>query len=81
MIGLWAAIVVGAVQLYDGNIAHAAAALVRVRCGHRRRHVPRSVGRARWSRLRSWPRPGEAEEYPAGPRRVLLVDTGLAGPE
>lgn len=39
------------------------------------------AARARWHRLRSWPRPGETELFPAGPRRVLLAETGLAGPE
>lgn len=44
--------------------------------------VARAVAfaRARVERLRSWPRPGEIE-YPAGPRRVPLLETGLAGPE
>jgi len=38
-----------------------------------------SMARPRMRRLRSLPRPGEVE-LPSGPRRVLLVDTGLAGP-
>ena len=37
------------------------------------------LARARLRRLPVWPRPGEVE-LPAGPRRVLLLDTGLAGP-
>jgi hypothetical protein len=80
LVGLWAAMVVGAVQLFDGNVVHAAAALVLFGAGiFGARAV--TVARARWRRLREWPRPGEAEPFPAGPRRVLLLETGLAGPE
>jgi hypothetical protein len=80
MIGLWAALVVGTVQLFDGNIVHAAGAFVVFGIGivAARGAV---MSRARWVRLRSWPRPGEVEEFPAGPRRVLLAETGLTGPE
>jgi hypothetical protein len=80
LMGLWAALVVGAIQLFDGDLAHVAGAFVLFGVGIL---VARGaiVARARWERLRSWRRPGEVDEYPAGPRRVLLVETGLAGPE
>ena len=80
MIGLWAALVVGAVQLFDGNVTRAAGALVVFGAGIVAARAA-VVGRTRWTRLRSWPRPGEVEEFPSGPRRVLLVETGLIGPE
>lgn len=44
--------------------------------------VARAVAfvRGRLERLRSWPRPGDVE-HPVGPRRVPLLETGLAGPD
>ena len=81
---LWASIVVGAMQLFgdlDDPIGAAAplviggvvgtGVLLIVRAGSQR------VRRRR--RLRSWI-PTESV-FPPGPRRVLLLETGLAGPE
>jgi len=80
MIGLWAAFVVGAVQLFDGDVAHVAFAFALFGVGILGGRA--AIGaRARWQRLRSWRRPGDVDEFPAGPRRVLLLETGLAGPE
>jgi hypothetical protein len=80
VIGLWASLVVGAVQLFDGNIVHAAYALAVFGGGLL---VTRAVvvAQIRWRRLRSWPRPGDGDEFPAGPRRVLLTEAGFARPE
>ena len=80
MIGLWAAFVVGAVQLFDGDIAHVAVVFALFGAGILGARAA-IVARARWQRLRSWRRPGDVDEFPAGPRRVLLLETGLAGPE
>ncbi len=69
----------GVVQLFDGRIAHtgvaavgAVAVLLTVRGV--------VAVRKRWRRVRSWRRPGEADAFRPGPRRVLLVETGLAAP-
>ena len=76
VIALWASFTAGAVQLFDRRPEHAGLAaavavgallLARATMGVRRR----------WRRLRSWRRPGEPEVFAAGPRRVLLAETGL----
>ena len=73
----WASIAGGAAQLVDGRITHTAIAVVAAEAGLL---IARAVvaARVRWRRLRSWPRPGETDPLPAGPRRVLLADTALA---
>jgi len=80
MVGLWAAFVVGAVQLFDGDIAHVAFAVAAFGVGILGARAAIRA-RARWQRRRSWRRPGAVDEFPAGPRRVLLLETGLSGPE
>ncbi len=72
-----ASIVGGAVHLVDGRVTHTAMAIAAAGVVIL---AARAVvaARVRWRRLRSWPRPGEPELFPAGPRRVLLADTGLA---
>jgi hypothetical protein len=74
MISMWALMAVGAVRLF-GDVA-----------------VPTSVGtgvlavalliawRSRRRRRPSWRRNAEPA-FPTGPRRVLLLETGLARPE
>ncbi len=76
VMALWASIAGGAVQLLDGRLPHvlAAVAVVVIALLLARAVV---AGRRRWRRLRSWRRPGEADLFPAGPRRVLLAETGL----
>ncbi len=80
-VAVWASIVVGAVQLFDRAPAStgiaSAAAVGAATCAA---WLTWAV-RTRLRRLHSWPRPGEVELYPPGPRRVLLIETGLAGPE
>ena len=73
----WASTAGGVAQLVDRRVTHVAvtaaaavAGLLIVRAG--------VAAQVRLRRLRSWPRPGEPELFPAGPRRVLLADTGLA---
>jgi hypothetical protein len=78
-IGLWASLVVGAVTLFDGSAVRSAGALVVFGAGVLGAKAF-GAARLRWLRVRSWPRPGESELFPAGPRRVPLVETGLAGP-
>ncbi len=79
VIALWASLAAGATQLLDGRVAHAGIAAGAVVTAVLFARAVIAV-RMRWRRVRSWRRPGEAELLPAGPRRVLLVDTGLAGP-
>jgi hypothetical protein len=69
----------GIAQLVDGRVTHVAIAVAADLVGllALRGLV---AARARLRRIRSWPRPGEPEPYPAGPRRVLVADTGLARP-
>jgi len=77
VMALWASIAGGAVQLLDGRAAHVMAAVASVVVGLLLARAVAAV-RRRWRRVRSWPKPGENELLPAGPRRVLLADTGLA---
>jgi hypothetical protein len=77
LMALWASIAGAAVQLLDGGVAHVVAAVGTVVVGLLIARAVVAV-RVRWRRLRSWPKPGETELFPAGPRRVLLADTGLA---
>jgi hypothetical protein len=74
---LWASIAGGAVQLLDGRVSHVVAAVAAVVVGLLIARAVVAV-RLRLRRVRSWPKPGETELFPAGPRRVLLADTGLA---
>jgi hypothetical protein len=76
VIVLSASFAAGAMQLFDRRPAHAGLAAV-VAVGGLLLVRVAMVVRRRWRRLRSWPRPGEPEVFAAGPRRVLLADTGL----
>ena len=78
-VGLWASQILGVVALVNGHAVGAALALVVFGLGL---HGTRAVflARDRWRRLRSWPRPGDPELFPAGPRRVLLIETGIVLP-
>lgn len=78
-IALWASLIVGAVQLFD---AAAAPTGIAVGIGAGVLGVQAfGVARARWLRLRLWHRPGAEPEAAPGPRRVLLVETGLSSPK
>ena len=79
VVGLWASQVVGVVELVNGHAVRAALALIVFGMAL---HGARAffMARDRWRRLRSWPRPGETELFATGPRRVLLVETGLVIP-
>jgi len=77
-VGAWASTLAGVAMLTGGWLTPVLLAVaVAVAIATARGVV---FARARMERLRSWPRPGEVE-YPAGPRRVPLLETGLAGPE
>jgi hypothetical protein len=78
-VGLWASQILGVVALVNGHAVGAALALIVFGLGL---HGTRAffLARDRWRRLRSWPRPGETDLFPAGPRRVLLLETGLVIP-
>jgi len=80
LMGLWAGLVIGAIQLFAGDLAYVAGAFVVFGAGVLAARAA-IVARARWQRLRTWPRPGDVDDFPAGPRRVLLLETGLANPE
>jgi hypothetical protein len=80
VIALWTALIAGAVHLVDGQSAHSQMTIAIVGGGMLAARAL-VVVRVRWRRVRSWPRPGEPDVYPPGPRRVLLTQTGLAGPQ
>jgi hypothetical protein len=73
---LWASFAAGAMQLFDRRPAHAGLAAA-IALGTLLSVRTAMLLRRRWRRLRSWRRPGEPEVFAAGPRRVLLADTGL----
>ncbi len=73
----WASIAGAAAHVVDGRTTHTAIAVATAVAGLLLVRIA-VAARVRWRRLRSWPRPGESELFPAGPRRVLLADTGLA---
>jgi hypothetical protein len=77
LMALWVSIAGGSVQLLDGRVTHVVAGVATVVVGLLIAKAVVAV-RLRWRRVRSWPKPGETELFPAGPRRVLLADTGLA---
>src|SRR5689334_19608792 len=84
VIAMWVSTVFGAVRLVDGPATRVGAtagviAGIVIGIGSLVVFTVRTV-RARVNRLRSWPRPGEVE-LPTGPRRVLLIETGLGRPE
>jgi len=78
-VGLWASQIVGVMALVNGHAVGAATALLVFGFGV---YGTRAffVARNRWRRLRWWPRPGDPELFPAGPRRVLLIETGIVLP-
>ncbi len=76
-LALWTSIVGGAVQVLDGRVLHVVGAVAAVVVGLLLGRAVFAV-RVRWRRVRSWPKPGETDVIPTGPRRVLLADTGLA---
>ena len=78
VIALWASTAFGAVQLFQHG-AVAAGAAVGVVAAVLGIQALRGA-RLQWRRVRSWPSPTEVE-IAAGPRRVLLAETGLVGPE
>jgi len=78
-IALWASLVIGVVQLF----AHAAVptgAAIGVGAGVLGVQAF-GVARSRRLRSRTWRRPGDEPEMASGPRRVLLVETGLTFPK
>jgi hypothetical protein len=78
-IAVWALTVFGAVRLFHDVAAPVAGGTVALLAG--------ALGAAAWSRrprpvsLSSMPDVASAPELPAGPRRVLLVEAGMTGPE
>ena len=83
VIALWASLIAGAMQLlghviHDGLALWAVVGIGVVVVGALYRMA--LALRRRRRRARSWPGPARIELYPAGPRRVLLVETGMVGP-
>jgi hypothetical protein len=78
-VGVWVSAAVGLVML-SGRVVAPVGATVLLGAAVIGGGRGLRTAQARLERLRSWPRPGEVE-YPAGPRRVPLLETGLAGPE
>jgi hypothetical protein len=71
VISVWVSTVVGAARLFGAIGARAAAAMGVLA-------VSVSLAARLRRRFRRWDRPGESD-FPPGPRRVLLAETGLSG--